>query len=274
MHASPRRQIKPSRLGLAAAGTVVLVTAGVLLRLEGDACAAVFARDTAGQAFHYTGSGGDNRCSFGALPADGMFVSLAAADYGQADLCGSWLDVAGPDGRQVRVQVVDRCAGCADGALDMGDRAFAKLAPLSQGRLDVRWRRVRDPFPAPPALAVRVKPASNAHWLGLIILGHANPLRSVEARSGDGWRPLTRGLDNHWVLTEPGGGPYTLRVTDAYDNQKVLPDVNLTPGLTQTTGLRMYGGAAPAAVQSGVPAPPVGAALPPEPPLRSTPHCG
>ncbi|GAA3228607.1 expansin EXLX1 family cellulose-binding protein [Actinocorallia longicatena] len=288
MHASPRRPLRPSRLGWAFGLCAAIATAGVLLRLEGDACAfavkrpaaavkAVTVKDNSGRAIYYVAVDGSMRCSFGSVPADGLYASLSAHDYGTADVCGAYLDVFGPGGTKVRVQVIDRCQGCSPGTLDIGRTAFGRLAPIGRGRIDVRWRQVRDPFASAPRLAFRMKAGSDPDWLGLLVLNHANGLRSVEVRSGDGWRPLRRGLDNHWALSRPGAGPFTVRVTDVYGNRREITSVRLAPGETQRSKVQMYDGPARpmATTQTSIPSPPPSAVEPsPSPPQRESPRCG
>ncbi|MFG2005279.1 expansin EXLX1 family cellulose-binding protein [Spirillospora sp. NPDC048911] len=179
-------------------------------------------------------------CSMGPLPAGGLYVSLSAADYGRASLCGSYLEITGPEGT-VRAQVVDRCPTCVPGRLDLSERAFARIGDRSEGVIPVRYRLVRDPRPA-PRLAVRVKPDSTRDWLALLVLGHGNPIRRVELRAaGRPWRPLRRGLDNHWVISKPGESPYRVRVTDRFGNRAVLARVEFEPAAVQYSRIRLYG---------------------------------
>jgi hypothetical protein len=215
------------------------VTVGVMFRLEGDACASA---DVRGQAYHYVGSDGDQRCSFGSLPEDGLYASVSAAEYGQARACGAFIDVQGPNGKSVRAKVVDRCASCAHGTVDLGERAFAELAPLSAGHTEVSWDWVRDPVPTPPGLAFRIKPDSHAAWMAVLVLDHVNPLTTLELKSGSSWRPLQRGLDNYWVASRPGEGPYTFRLADSYGDRRTVSSVRLAPGETQRSKVRMYDG--------------------------------
>ncbi|MBW8485426.1 expansin EXLX1 family cellulose-binding protein [Actinomadura parmotrematis] len=178
-------------------------------------------------------------CSLAPLRG-GHYVSLSAAEFGTAGLCGSFIDVRGPRGR-VRAMVVDRCGGCGEGRIDLSEAAFRRVAGgTARGVAAVAYRRVRDPLPA-PALAFRVKPGSSRDWLGLLVSGHGNPLARVEVKGRDGWAPLRRGLDNYWTTgSRPGGGPFTVRVTDRFGDRAVVPRIALDPGRTQRTGAHLY----------------------------------
>ncbi|MEV0241587.1 RlpA-like double-psi beta-barrel domain-containing protein [Streptomyces sp. NPDC050674] len=120
------------------AGVVALLLGGVA---PGHAVAreddrpAVSAQDTySGQATYY--DVGLGAC--GSIHKNTDFVAaLNMAQY-SGDLCGRTLRVTGPDG-QVDVTVVDSCPGCGHGDLDLSPAAFQKIAPLSAGRVAVRW---------------------------------------------------------------------------------------------------------------------------------------
>ncbi|GAA2589416.1 hypothetical protein GCM10010411_22880 [Actinomadura fulvescens] len=179
-------------------------------------------------------------CSMGPLSPRGRYVSLSAAEFGRASLCGSYLEVAGPEGT-VRVQVVDRCRVCPPGRLDLSERAFARIAGGREGVVPVRYRLVHDPRPV-PRLAVRVKPGSTRGWLALLVLGHGNPISRVELRAaGRKWRTMWRGLDNHWAISRPGDGPYRVRVTDRFGNRAVLRWVAFETAAVQHSEVKLYG---------------------------------
>jgi expansin (peptidoglycan-binding protein) len=69
-------------------------------------------------------------CSFDPSPDDLMVAAMNHADYGNAALCGTFIEIIGPKGRVV-VRIVDRCPECARGDVDMSLQAFARmLIPL------------------------------------------------------------------------------------------------------------------------------------------------
>eukprot|EP00026_Physarum_polycephalum_P023761 Phypoly_transcript_29267.p1 GENE.Phypoly_transcript_29267~~Phypoly_transcript_29267.p1 ORF type:complete len:128 (+),score=14.33 Phypoly_transcript_29267:53-385(+) len=65
-----------------------------------------------------------------------LIAAVNAAQY--SGTCGRYATVHGPNG-SVRVQLVDKCPGCAYGDLDLSPAAFQKIAPLSAGRVSITW---------------------------------------------------------------------------------------------------------------------------------------
>lgn len=198
-------------------------------------------------------------CSFPGLPLDGFYASVSTAEYGQADLCGTFLDIQGPHGH-VRAEIVDRCPGCGQGQFDLSPAAFEQLADLSTGVIDIRFSRVRDANPVPHALSFVVKRGSSSDWLGLLVNETGNPLEQVALRpvAGGPWRPLTRGIDNYWVLSKPGAGPFVALVTDDEGGRAQGSGIALLPGQVQRTDTRIFpvpganGAVRPAAAEPSV----------------------
>ncbi|MEN3360963.1 MAG: expansin [Mycobacteriales bacterium] len=192
----------------------------------------------AGRATHYTLTGLGN-CSFPTVPADGRYVALPPSEYAAAGACGSVLDVHGPDGT-VRVTVVDLCPECEPGHLDLGVPAFAAIADPVRGIVPITYTRVVNP-PLPGPVRVRIKEGSSPFWLSVLLLDTGNPMATVEAAAGSGWRPLVRQPYNYWeAASGVGPGPLTLRVTDDRGHRRTLTGVPLTAGATHLTSVRMY----------------------------------
>ncbi len=192
-----------------------------------------------GEARYYSFSPGV-ACSYQDLPVDGFYVGISTSEYGNADLCGAYLDVHGPYG-EVRVLIADRCPGCAPGQLDLSTAAFEQIADPSQGVADIRYSVVRDPDPA-PEMIYEVKPDSSASWMAILFSNTGNPLRQVAIRpaeDGGEWQDLTRGPDNHWTISGAGEGPFAVRVTDLYDHATEIYGLTLDPG-PHLTGARLY----------------------------------
>lgn len=183
-------------------------------------------------------------CSFPERAPDGVYAGISAAEYGQADRCGSYLDIQGPRG-QVRAEIVDRCAGCGPGVINLSPVAIARIGGLSTGTLPIDYTEVRDPLPA-PRLSYRVKPGSSADRLGLLIDGSGNPIHDVtlQVTAHGPWLPLTRGVDNYWSATGTGPGPFDATVTDVYGRRVQLSGIALLPGRGRLTDTRLYPGAA------------------------------
>ncbi|HEY8547427.1 MAG TPA: expansin EXLX1 family cellulose-binding protein, partial [Acidimicrobiales bacterium] len=184
-----------------------------------------------GMATHYDSVDGGN-CSFPGPPADHLDVALSEVEYGMADGCGAYLDVTGPNGT-VRVKVTNRCPECQVGHLDLSRTAFARIAPLSAGQVDVSYSIVRNP-PVDP-LTMRVKQGSSRWWLQIQVDNHGNPLAGVELQTSSGWRSLPRSQDNFWTAENPGpgDGPFTFRITDVHGQSATVSGIELAIGVVQ-----------------------------------------
>ncbi|OMH83930.1 Papain inhibitor [Zancudomyces culisetae] len=97
----------------------------------------------------YTGEGTYYDVGLGACGVTNSNSELVAAishvEYGvnanpnNAPVCGKCALVTGPDGKTVTVKIVDSCPACNSGSLDLSPTAFQKLAPLSAGRIKIKW---------------------------------------------------------------------------------------------------------------------------------------
>ena len=181
-------------------------------------------------------------CSYPSPPANNLFVALSPSEYNSAAACGGYLTVTGPDG-SVTVQVIDQCPECATGHIDLSEPAFAKLAPLSAGLINVHYQYLADPA-LPGPITMEVKSGSSQYWLALLADNTGNPLASVQVETGSGgWISLARANYNYWIAQSgAGSGPFTVRLTDTQGNQVTVRDVALDPGAVQSTGVYMYGG--------------------------------
>jgi expansin len=218
-------------LGLGACGTCAQ-------RAPADAAVARCAGDpmsAAGEGTYYDADG-TGRCSFEASRGDRMVAALNGPDYAHAAHCGACLAVSGPAG-EVVVRVVDKCPGCKHGDLDLSREAFARIAPLSAGRVRITWREVACPVSGP--IAYHLKGGSNEFWLAIQVREHRYAIDRLEGRGTGGYRVFARGDDNYFVA--PGGlgpGPFALRVTDVRgqvleDGAIALGDSTLRPGAGQ-----------------------------------------
>jgi expansin (peptidoglycan-binding protein) len=237
-------------LGLGACGgaavvAAVLLAVGIGQLAGGQACAAVLSGAAAGgagsqTATHYVLTSLPN-CSYQSPPADGLFVALPAAEYAGAADCGGYLEVSGPDG-SVRVKVIDQCPECAAGHIDLSEAAFAKLAPLGAGLINVSYQYLADP-PLPAPVTMEVKQGSSQYWLALLADNTGNPLASVQVEtSSGGWVNLARANYNYWIAQSgAGSGPFTVRLTDTQGHTVTVRNVALNPGAVQSTGAYMYG---------------------------------
>jgi len=241
--------------GLGAVAAVVIVALGIGQVTGSQACASVVpaAATITGTATHYVLSGTGN-CSYPSPPADGLYVALSPAEYHGAAACGGYVEVSGPGG-SVRAEVIDQCPPCAAGHIDLSEAAFARIAPLSAGLVSVTYRAVADP-PLPAPVSLRVKEGSSRYWLALLVMNTGNPLASVQVQSAPGgWRDLVRADFGYWIASSGAGdGPFTVRLTDTAGHRVTVRGVTLDPGVTQDTGIRMYGAGSAASPASSAPA--------------------
>ena len=211
-----------------------------------------------GIATHYVLSGLPN-CSYPSPPANSFFVALSPSEYNGAAACGGFMTVTGPDG-SVTVQVIDQCPECATGHIDLSEPAFAELAPLGAGLINVHYRYLADPA-LPGPVTMEVKSGSSQYWLALLAGNTGNPLASVQVETASGgWVSLARASYNYWIAQSgAGSGPFTVRLTDAQGNQVTVHNVVLDPGSVQSTGVYMYGAGsdpgAPSSSPSSSPSP-------------------
>jgi expansin (peptidoglycan-binding protein) len=209
----------------------------------------------------FTDLTGGGACSFPGEPPDNLHVGISTAEFGTADVCGAYLDVRGPKG-SVRVLVTDHCTNCRPGVVDVSRKAFTRIADVGAGQAPVHYQLVRNPPLARP-ISLLVRDGSSTGWFQLQVLDHGNALAGVELGTTTGhWRRLTRSPDNYWTAANPGpgAGPFTIRITDVYDQAVELYDVRLAPGEVQHTVARLYqpaspGTGNPAPVAAPVPAP-------------------
>ena len=255
-------------LGFGAGGGAVaaaVLALGIGQVTQGQACAAVLSAAAAGgtgaqTATHYVLQGLPN-CSY-SPPADGLYVALPSPEYASAAACGGYLQVSGPDG-SVRVKVIDQCPECAAGHIDLSEAAFAKLAPLSAGLVNVSYTYLSDP-PLPGPVSVEVKQGSSQYWLALLADNTGNPLTSVQVETPAGWLSLARASYNYWIAQSGSGpGPFTVRLTDTQGHQATVSGITLSPGAVQPSRTWMYGGGSdPEPASSAPAAPPATAASP------------
>ncbi|HEV7710167.1 MAG TPA: expansin EXLX1 family cellulose-binding protein [Asanoa sp.] len=224
----------------AAVALAAALTGAFALRGAGSACAA--GRATSGKATFYTDIGGN--CSFPTPPADGLWVALAPAEYDSGAACGGYLDVKGPDGN-VRVKVVDQCPPCETGHIDLSREAFERIADPVLGIVPVSYSTVASP--KTPAMTFRIKEGASQYWFAVLVDNTGNALRKVEAKGpGGSYRAAHREDYNYWLIDSGiGSGPFSIRVTDVRGRSVTATGITMSPGKTQTSGVRLGGGGVP-----------------------------
>ena len=182
----------------------------------------------------YYDADGTGACSFEA--GDLMVAAMNKADYGTAAWCGACLEVSAGSASVV-VRVVDSCPGCKQGDLDLSREAFAKLAPMEKGRIQVTWRNVECPVDGP--IAYRFKENSNPFWTGIQLRNHRYPIAKLEVWDAKGaLRDVSRTTYNYFVAKKLGPGPYAMRVTDVRGHVHLDPFVKLAPDTTIAGGIQ------------------------------------
>ena len=234
--------------GMAAVALAVMVGIGQLTGGQA-ACASALSLSAltaqsgtvSGIATHYVLEGLPN-CSYPTPPANGLFVALSPSEYDSAAACGGYMTVTGPNGSSVTVQVIDQCPECATGHIDLSEPAFAELAPLGAGLINVQYQYLVDP-PLPGPVTMEVKQGSSQYWLALLADNTGNPLASVQVETASGgWVNLARANYNYWIAQSgAGSGPYTVRLTDTIGHTVTVQNIALDPGTVQSTGTYMYG---------------------------------
>jgi expansin (peptidoglycan-binding protein) len=187
-----------------------------------------FGKTYTGRATFYAADGSGN-CSFD-KSSDLMVGAMNQTDYGNSQACGAHLKVTGPNGT-VTIRVVDRCPECPPGAIDLSQQAFAKIAPVSAGRVSISWKLL-----SPSGLGsigYRYKSGSSQYWCGIQVLDHRNPVKSLQVKAGGSWVSLERQDYNYFVAAGGAGCGGTIRVTDIYGNQVTDDGIKISPDRIQ-----------------------------------------
>lgn len=183
-----------------------------------------------GEATYYWEANGTGNCMFPATD-DVMIAALSHVDYGDAaGYCGATARVRGPYG-EIQVRIVDMCpdAECYAGHLDLHPDAFAQIAPMDLGRVDITWQLVSPPIDG--NIVYHFKTNSNPYWAAVQVRNHRNPLARFDVLQGGRWVSLPRQSYNYFLAAGGmGPGPYTFRVTDIFGNHIVTRSVPLSDG--------------------------------------------
>lgn len=185
-----------------------------------------------GEATYYDANGSGN-CSFDPSPQDLMVAALNTTDYAGSQACGACLSVAGPNGTVV-VRVVDRCPGCKKGDVDLSESAFAKIAPLSRGRVPITWRTVACNVQGP--VAYRIKEGSSKFYTAIQVRNHKVPVEKLEYQRAGAYVDVPR-LSYNFFVADKGVGdqPSGLKIRVTAVNGAVLEDTlpgTITPATT------------------------------------------
>ena len=164
-----------------------------------------------GQATYYDATGSGS-CSFDPSPGDLDVAAMNHVEYANSAVCGECVHVVGPKG-DVTVRIVDLCPGCAKGALDLSQQAFAKIADPSAGRVPITWEVVACSAAGP--IQYHFKDGSLQWWTAIQIRNHRVPVTRLEVKkSGGAWTDVAR-VDYNYFVVSGGVGPgaFGVRVT-------------------------------------------------------------
>ncbi|MEH0556174.1 expansin EXLX1 family cellulose-binding protein [Streptomyces sp. B21-101] len=186
-----------------------------------------------GVATAYDAGDGSGACSFGPT-SDVMTAAMNTADYETSKACGAYVAVRAAGGASITVRITNECpAPCAPGQLDLSRQAFAKLAPLSTGRIAITWSLLS---PATSdTIAIRYKIGSSQYWCGIQAIGHRNPLARLEVRSGGSWVRLARTGYNYFLSEHGAGCGGAIRLTDVYGERLTVEGIAVRPDAVQST---------------------------------------
>ncbi|MEE1782791.1 expansin EXLX1 family cellulose-binding protein [Streptomyces sp. SP17BM10] len=187
-----------------------------------------------GVATSYDAADGNGACSFGPS-GDLMVAAMNHTDYESSSACGAYVLVHAAGGASITVRIVNECPlPCAPGQLDLSHEAFGKLADLSVGRLPITWTLL-SPGTAPATMSIRYKTGSSQWWCGIQVIGHRNPVATLEVRSGGGWRQLSRTDYNYFLSPDGSGCGAPIRITDVYGEQLTVDGIAVKPDVVQPT---------------------------------------
>ncbi|MFD9125548.1 expansin EXLX1 family cellulose-binding protein [Kitasatospora sp. NPDC059571] len=146
-----------------------------------------------------------------------------------------WRSIAA-HGASLTVRTVDVCPlFCAAGQLDLGREASTRLADLSVGRLPIAWTLLSPDGTG--AVSLRYRTGSGKWWCGIRVIGHRNPLATLEVRAGNGWRRLPRSDDNYFLSADGTGCGGPIRIADVYGERLTVDRIAVQPDVAKPTGV-------------------------------------
>jgi expansin len=177
-----------------------------------------------GIATYYDADGAGN-CGFDPSPDAMDVAAFDTADYAGSAACGSCVRVKGPKG-EVTVRIVDRCPDCSANHIDLSKQAFAKIAELSAGRVDVTFQTVACDVSGP--VAYHFKDGSSKYWTAIQVRNHRLPVAKLEYRKGSAYVEMKREEYNYFVEPsgvgdQPGGLTVRLTAADGQTLEETLP---------------------------------------------------
>ncbi|KAJ3428521.1 hypothetical protein M0812_23845 [Anaeramoeba flamelloides] len=160
------------------------------------------------------------------MNGDLMYAALNAQQYDGAKECGRCAKVYGPHGDNdqykdpITVLIVDQCPECAYGDLDLTQKAFEKIAPTVEGRIDITWEWVACSVTG--NYKIYTDSGSNIYWTSFQIRNNRIDVTKVEIEDAGTWHDTSLQEHNYWYY-DPASSisqPFKVRVTGI--NQEVF----------------------------------------------------
>jgi expansin len=186
-----------------------------------------------GVATEYAAADGNGACLFGPA-ANMMIAAMNETDYETSKACGDHIQVRASNGATITVLITNECPlPCAPGQLDLSQQAFVALAGANLGRMPVTWKLV-SPADA-GTLSVRYQTGSSQYWCSIQVIGHRNPVASLEVQVAGAWQQLPRTSYNYFVSAHGAGCGGAIRITDIYGQRLVVNGAKISPDVIQST---------------------------------------
>lgn len=171
------------------------------------------------------------------IPKDAFITALNSTqlNFGgiKAALAGAYLEVTGPKGKTT-VYVTDLYPEGASGGLDLSPNAFEAIGNKADGRIPISWKVVRAPITG--NVQYRIKEGSSRYWAAIQVRHHTYPVVKFEVKQGSTWTSLPKTDYNHFLGTNLGNKPLSIRITDI--RGKVIADK--IPALTEDSSSKPY----------------------------------
>ncbi|OJJ48275.1 hypothetical protein ASPZODRAFT_140583 [Penicilliopsis zonata CBS 506.65] len=190
-----------------------------------------------GEATYYGGNVAGGTCSFSGytLPSGIYGTALTSSSWDDAANCGACITVTGPSGNSIKAMIVDECPGCGTNHLDLFEDAFAELADISTGVIDVEWSYVACGIDTP--IQLKNKDGTSEYWFAMQVVNANEPVASLEVSTDGGstWQSTTRATYNYFE-NESGFDTDTVdvRVTSTTGSVITVSDVSVASDSTTT----------------------------------------
>ncbi|KAB8254686.1 RlpA-like double-psi beta-barrel-protein domain-containing protein-containing protein [Aspergillus pseudonomiae] len=190
-----------------------------------------------GSATFYGGNISGGACSFTGytLPSNLFGTALGSPRWDNAAECGACVAVTGPNGNTIKAMIVDKCPECDSNHLDLFQSAFAELADISKGVIDINWSYVSCDIDSP--LKLKNKEGTSAYWFSMQVVNANEAVTSLEVSTDGGstWQSTTRS-DYNYFENSSGFGTETVdvRVTGKSGKVVTVKNVGVSSGTEVT----------------------------------------